>query len=61
MEIKDQFALYEKTAKRMERLGITNPMAQIIYLAAEIEQYREKIHDLEEYIKRLQSGPTVEE
>lgn len=61
MEIKDQFLLYEKTVNRLERLGISNPLAQIIYLAAEIEQYREKIHGLEEYIKRLQSGPTVEE
>jgi formate dehydrogenase maturation protein FdhE len=61
VDIKDQFALYEKTVKRLENLGISNPLAQIIYLAAEIEQYREIIHGLNEYIKRLQCGPTVEE
>ena len=61
MDIKDQFALYEKTVKRLERLGIYNPLAQIIYLAAEIEQYRENIHALEDKINRLKYGPKVEE
>lgn len=61
MDIKDQFLLYEKTVNRLERLGIHNPLAQIIYLAAEIEQYREKIHALEDEITRLKCGPTVEE
>ncbi len=61
MDIRDQFELYEKTVKRLERLGIHNPLAQIIYLAAEIEQYREKIHALEDEITRLKCGPTVEE
>lgn len=61
MEIKDKFLLYEKTVKRLERMGISNPIAQIIQLAEEIEWYRERISDLTEIINRLQSGPTVEE
>lgn len=61
MDIKDQFLLYEKTVNRLEKLGISNPLAQIMQLAAEIEEYREKIHALENEITRLKCGPTVEE
>lgn len=53
MDIKKQFALYEKTVKRLERAGISNPIGQIIYLADEIEVYRGKIRGLEEHIKDL--------
>ena len=55
MTIREKFALYEKTVNRLEGLGISNPLAQIIQLAEEIEQHREKIHGLEEYIKQLQT------
>ena len=61
MSIREKFELYEKTVNRLERVGISNPLAQIIYLAEEIERYREKIHGLEEYIKQLQMGLTSEE
>lgn len=60
MDIKEQFALYEKTVNRLERVGIINPIGQIIYLADEIERYREKIRDLEEYIKNLPKAPEPE-
>lgn len=60
MEIKEQFALYEKTVNRLERVGIINPIGQIIYLAHEIEGYREKIHGLEEHIKNLTKAPEPE-
>ena len=42
--------LFDKTVKRLSRVGVNDPTAQIIYLAEEIEQYREKIRGLEEYI-----------
>ncbi len=61
MSIREKFDLYEKTVRRLERAGISNPLAQIIYLAEEIEQYREKIHGLEEYIKKLQTGQASED
>lgn len=61
MSIRAKFELYEKTVKRLEHMGISNPLAQIIQLAEEIEQYREKIHGLEEYIKQLQMGLTSED
>lgn len=61
MNIREKFELYEKTVNRLERAGVSNPLAQIIYLAEEIEYYREKIHSLEEYIKQLQTGQASED
>lgn len=57
MDIKKQFALYEKTVNRLEKLGISNPLGQIIYLAHEIEGYRDKIHALEKYIEDQFKAP----
>ena len=60
MDIKKQFALYEKTVNRLEKLGISNPLGQIIYLAHEIEGYRDKIRALEKTIKDLTKAPEPE-
>ena len=39
--------VYSKTVKRLERCGINDPTSQIVFLAEEIEGYREKIRILE--------------
>lgn len=46
--------LYEKTVKRLARVGIKDPTAQIITMAEEIEQYRAKIHGLEALLRGQQ-------
>lgn len=43
--------LYEKTVKRLGRVGVKDPTAQIIALAEEIEQYRAKIIGLEALLR----------
>ena len=46
--------LYENTVKRLARGGITDPTSIIVFLAEEIEQYRDKIHVLEAVVDDLQ-------
>ena len=45
-----QKELYEKTKRRLRRLGAENPADVIVALAEEIEGYRKKIQSMEEYI-----------
>ena len=40
--------LYEKTMKRLNRIGAKTPIEQIISLAKEIEYYRNKIQRMQE-------------
>lgn len=61
MDIKDKFALYEKTVKRLESAGVSNPIAQIIYLAAEVEECHNEIRELRKEILRLTIKPAMEE
>lgn len=49
---KEQREIFGKTVKRLARGGILDPTAQIIALAEEIERYRDKIHALEELLKK---------
>lgn len=51
-----QKEIYEKTVKRLARIGVKDPTAQIVALAEEIEQYRAKIRNLEEYIQQKLDG-----
>lgn len=44
--------LYEKTMRRLGRMGIKHPTDQIVALAEEIEYYRKKIRDLETYLRK---------
>ena len=46
-----QKEIYEKTVKRLARIGVKDPTAQIVALAEEIEQYRSKIEHLQAYIR----------
>lgn len=48
--------LYNRTAKRLARIGITDPTSQITALAQECEQYRARILHLEDYIGHLTEG-----
>ena len=50
--------LYEKTTKRLARVGVKDPTAQIVFLAEEIDRYRAKIYSLEAHIRGL---PPLEE
>lgn len=47
-----QQELYNKTMKRLGRMGAKGPTKQIVALAEEIERYRTKILRLEEELKR---------
>lgn len=44
--------LYNRTVERLRRGGRKDPTAQIVYLAEEIECYREKIRFLEDELRR---------
>lgn len=48
---------YTSTVARLARAGVKDPTAQIIFLAEEIERYREKIYGLEDHIKKLTEAP----
>lgn len=48
---RESMAEYFKTVKRLQRIGIEDPTSQIIALAGEIKQYREKIEAMNKYIK----------
>lgn len=61
MDIKDKFLLYERTVNRLEQMGISNPLGQIMQLAAEIEEYRAEIHELRNEILRLIAKSAMEE
>lgn len=43
----EQKEIYTKTVERLRRMGVTDPTAQIIALAEEIDQYRNRIIYLE--------------
>ena len=45
---KEQQEIYIQTVKRLARMGIKDPTAQIVALAEEIDRYRDKIRRLEE-------------
>lgn len=47
-----QKEIYAKTVRRLARMGVTDPTAQIIALAEEIEQYRERLQVSEKGAKR---------
>lgn len=47
-----QNEIYEKTVKRLARMGVKDPTGQIVALAEEIEQYRAKIRNLEEQLQK---------
>ena len=52
--------LYCKTARRLERMGIKDPTAQIVALAEEIEYYRGRVKnllDLKELQEKQVAGP----
>lgn len=53
-----QFLIYTKTVRRLARMDIHDPTAQIIALAEEIEQYRANILKLEEKLKETPAAPT---
>lgn len=50
-------SLYLSTVARLTRAGAKDPTAQIIFLAEEIERYREKIYNLEDHIKEQTAKP----
>lgn len=52
---KEQQKRYAQTVKRLARGGISDPTAQIIALAEEIERYRDKIYALEERLKETET------
>lgn len=52
--------IYEKTIKRLARAGVKDPTAQIIYLAEEIEHYRDKIQNLKALLYGLGAAPGME-
>lgn len=47
----DRFELYTKTIERLARAGAKDPITQVLYLAEEIERYREKIYGLDALLK----------
>lgn len=48
--------LYKRTAERLGHMGIKDPTAQIVALAEEINRYRAKIRNMEDFINRLTEG-----
>lgn len=48
--------LYDKTIKRLARVGANDPTNQIIFLAEEIERYRARIRGLEALLHRIPPG-----
>ena len=48
--------LYEKTTKRLARVGIKDPTNVIITLAQEIEHYRAKIQSLEQCLPKQKAA-----
>ena len=49
----DTNTLYKSTAKRLGRMGIKDPTAQVIALAKECEEYRAQIIQMRDYIAHL--------
>lgn len=49
----DTSSLFERTAKRLARMGIKDPTAQVIALAKECEEYRAQIIQMRDYIAHL--------
>lgn len=53
----EQQELYSKTFRRLARVGIKDPTAQILALAEEIERYRAKIYALENREEATSNAP----
>lgn len=51
------YEIYTRTAARLGRVGIKDPTAQIIYLAEEIDRYRDTIHNLKELLYGMSNNP----